>query len=212
MNPVLNVGDIVTIDWPSETDEIIEYRCRVLDIERQKKEKKGSHFKYKLRTESGHEIETRLLHLKWELITAVKPHNEISKKQRRHRFTLPIHRFICAPMVGASELAFRLLCRRYGTQLAYTPMINSELFATDEAYRDQEFQTIPEDRPLVAHFSGNSPAVMVAAAKHVESRCDAIDLNLGTWLDNSDSKLFSLSSVLISYRLSPTGRICWVRK
>ena len=82
-------------------------------------------------------------------------------------------------MVGASELAFRLLCRRYGTQLAYTPMMNSELFAVDPAYRQQEFQCTTEDRPLVAHFSGNNPQTLLAAARHIEEHCDAIDLNLG---------------------------------
>lgn len=100
--------------------------------------------------------------------------------------TLPVEtgreldtRYILAPMVGASELAFRLLCRRYGATLAYTPMINSDRFVADEAYRKQEFQTTPADRPLVAHFSANHPKTFLKAAKLVEGHCDAIDLNLG---------------------------------
>ena len=35
-------------------------------------------------------------------------------------------------------------------------LIFSERFAVDEEYRKEEFQTTPEDRPLVAHFSGAS--------------------------------------------------------
>ena len=31
----------------------------------------------------------------------------------------------------------------------------------------------------VAHFSANDPATMLAAARWVEDKCDAIDLNLG---------------------------------
>lgn len=81
---------------------------------------------------------------------------------------------ILAPMVGASELPFRLLCRRYGATLAYTPMISSDRFAVDAKYREEEFQTISDDRPLVAHFSANNPEVFLAAAKHVENSCDAI--------------------------------------
>lgn len=86
---------------------------------------------------------------------------------------------ICAPMVGGSELAFRLLTRRYGCSLAYTPMISSSRFPLEKEYRDQEFQTTPEDRPLVAHFSANDPQQLLQSALMVQDKCDAIDLNLG---------------------------------
>jgi tRNA-dihydrouridine synthase 1 len=58
-------------------------------------------------------------------------------------------------------------------------MMNSERFAADGEYRTREFQSTPQDRPLVAHFSANDPATLLAAAKHIEDQCDAIDLNLG---------------------------------
>jgi len=88
-------------------------------------------------------------------------------------------RYILAPMVGASELPFRLLCRKYGATVAYTPMISSQKFATDAEYRKKEFQTVPWDRPLVCHFSANDPKEFAQAAKYVEGQCDAVDLNLG---------------------------------
>ena len=97
------------------------------------------------------------------------------------RKPLPPHKYILAPMVGGSELAFRMLCRRYATKrlLCYTPMMNSERFAAEPAYREQIFSTLPADRPLVGHFCGNDPATLLAAARHVEGDVDAIDLNLG---------------------------------
>ena len=84
-----------------------------------------------------------------------------------------------APMVGASELAFRLLCRKYGATLAYTPMMSAAEFSRSETYRRTEFQTIAEDRPLVCHFAANQPEEFASAANLVENVCDAIDLNLG---------------------------------
>lgn len=50
-------------------------------------------------------------------------------------------RFIVAPMVDNSELPFRTLCRKYGAQGAYTPMLHSRIFSETEKYRNEEFTT-----------------------------------------------------------------------
>ncbi|CAM9963401.1 unnamed protein product [Ectocarpus sp. 6 AP-2014] len=86
---------------------------------------------------------------------------------------------IVAPMVDQSELAFRRLCRRYGSNLCYTPMYNSKCFAVSSAYRKSNFDPHPEDRPLIVQFCGHDPVLLLASAKFVEKECDAIDLNLG---------------------------------
>ena len=82
-------------------------------------------------------------------------------------------------MVNQSELAFRMLARQYGAELCYTPMLHSTLFAQEEVYRRDNFDPHAADRPLVAQFCGDDPATLLAAARHVQGRCDAVDLNLG---------------------------------
>ena len=96
------------------------------------------------------------------------------------RKLLPPHQLILAPMVGGSELAFRLLARRHGAQLCYTPMICCDDFLKPGAGISL-LERHDDDCPLVAHFAGNEPEKMLTVAREAE-RCSgvvAIDLNLG---------------------------------
>ena len=86
---------------------------------------------------------------------------------------------IVAPMVDQSELAYRMLCRKYGAELVFTQMFNANSFVQCHTYREENFQSCPEDRPLIVQFCGNNPKVLLQAAKMVEDKCDAIDINLG---------------------------------
>jgi len=84
-----------------------------------------------------------------------------------------------APMVDQSELPFRLLCQRHGATGAYTPMLHAALFCGSERYREDHFSTCAEEGPLLAQFCANDPAVLLKAARHVEGRCNAVDINFG---------------------------------
>lgn len=56
-------------------------------------------------------------------------------------------------MVDASELPWRLLSRKYGAQVAYTPMFNAGIFIRETRYRREALESCPEDRPLIVQVS-----------------------------------------------------------
>ncbi|RYG97600.1 hypothetical protein EON65_52600, partial [archaeon] len=194
--PILQVDDKIYVYLA--VDEGVgtkKHKAEVLKV------KQGKHgMKVKLQLKDGKIVKSDLSKLDWKLVKKRSIGSieetftgEVSKRfkpdlyqtiipikiyERRQRFIsrFPVESLknILAPMVGASELPFRLLCRQYGATLAYTPMMHSERFAVDPEYRNDEFQSTPTDRPLVAHFAANDAEVLLAAARHVEHQCDAI--------------------------------------
>jgi tRNA-dihydrouridine synthase 1 len=101
-------------------------------------------------------------------------------------------RLVVGPMVDQSELAWRILARRHGAELVYTPMVNAKIYMAlnnNTAVRSQHFATVPSsvcdengrplDRPLIAQLCGSDPQTMLETALLLQDHCDGIDVNLG---------------------------------
>ncbi|GAA6013057.1 hypothetical protein JCM11491_000955 [Sporobolomyces phaffii] len=96
-------------------------------------------------------------------------------------------KYVVAPMVDQSELAWRILSRLYGANLCYTPMFHAALFSTQPKYQHEMFDlspgsiegVAPYDRPLIVQFCANDKDQWLASAEKLQGRCDAVDLNLG---------------------------------
>ena len=88
-------------------------------------------------------------------------------------------RYVTAPMVKQSELAFRSLTRKHGAGLCYTPMINAPAFVNHKRMREMEFDTAPDDTPLFGQLAGHDPSIVLEAARIMEPNVSAVDLNFG---------------------------------
>ncbi len=87
--------------------------------------------------------------------------------------------YMCAPMVRYSKLPFRKLVRKYGCQIAHTPMIMSESFVKSSKARDVDYTTDNTDKPLVVQFAANDTEYFSLASQIVSPFVDAVDLNCG---------------------------------
>ena len=85
---------------------------------------------------------------------------------------------VVAPMVDQSDKPFRLLCRRYGSNLCFTPMIHSRLILESKSYQSK-FMSTDFDRPIIAQLCGSDPETVLKAAQLLEPYVDGIDINCG---------------------------------
>jgi tRNA-dihydrouridine synthase len=103
-------------------------------------------------------------------------------------------KFISAPMVDQSNLAWRLLVRENGADLAFSQMMHARNFMTDKNYRSdcvdwddythsggvaEASRSRELDKPLIVQLAGDDPHVLVEAGKYLHKDVAAIDLNLG---------------------------------
>jgi len=90
-------------------------------------------------------------------------------------------RVLLAPLVGGSDVAFRLLCRRYGARVTYTEMCVARFWLNAATRREHLFHFAAADRPLVLQLTDSTPEPIVAMATDAVFRghVDALDINLG---------------------------------
>ncbi|PSS36059.1 TRNA-dihydrouridine(16/17) synthase [NAD(P)(+)]-like [Actinidia chinensis var. chinensis] len=82
-------------------------------------------------------------------------------------------KLIVAPMVDNSELTFRMLCRKYGAEAAYTPMLHSRIFIETQKHRTLEFTTCKR----IAR-RGNYGAFLMDKLPLIKSLVEKLALNL----------------------------------
>jgi len=91
---------------------------------------------------------------------------------------------VLAPMAAVNCPAFRLLCKKYGAGLVYSPMIHcnslTHLWKDD---KDKVFENFinfqKEERPIAAQIVGSDPKLMGEAARILSDYVDIIDINFG---------------------------------
>ncbi|MFH1505624.1 MAG: tRNA-dihydrouridine synthase family protein, partial [archaeon] len=86
---------------------------------------------------------------------------------------------ILAPMEGITDIAFRILCKRYGAALTISEMVSSEALVRDNTKTLLLLEKDKSEKPFCIQLFGNDADKMAKAAKIVEPYCDIIDINMG---------------------------------
>ncbi|MDR0505534.1 MAG: tRNA dihydrouridine synthase DusB [Dysgonamonadaceae bacterium] len=85
-----------------------------------------------------------------------------------------------APMEDVTDISFRLLCKEFGSDMAYTEFISSDALIRHVNKTRTKLEIKDEERPVAIQIYGKDAATMVEAALICEeARPDILDLNFG---------------------------------
>ncbi len=85
-----------------------------------------------------------------------------------------------SPMADCTDIAFRLIAREHGLELAFTEMISAEALARENERTFPLARRVPGDKPLGAQLVGHNPDSMGKAAAMIEALgFEILDLNFG---------------------------------
>lgn len=91
------------------------------------------------------------------------------------------NRVVLAPMAGVTNIAFRVIAKRFGAGLIYTEMVSDQGILMKNS-RTLIMTTVhPEERPLALQLFGGDAGRLAEAARYIDAHTDAdiIDINLG---------------------------------
>ena len=87
---------------------------------------------------------------------------------------------LLAPMEDVTDLAFRLMCKKFGADLVYTEFVSSDALIRQVNKSMQKLTICDEERPVAIQIYGRDVDSMTEAARIVEEvKPDIIDLNFG---------------------------------
>lgn len=87
---------------------------------------------------------------------------------------------LLAPMEDVTDIAFRLMCKRFGADMVYTEFVSSDALIRHVNKTKAKLTVSDEERPVAIQIYGKDVETMVEAARICETaEPDLIDLNFG---------------------------------
>ena len=87
---------------------------------------------------------------------------------------------VLAPMAGVSDLAYRVIARKYGAAMTTAEMVSSRGLYYKNEKTEEMLKIAPDEHPVALQLFGNQAEIMALAAKEVEEAgADVIDINMG---------------------------------
>lgn len=90
---------------------------------------------------------------------------------------------LLAPMEDVTSIAFRKLCKEFGSDIVYTEFVNSDGLIRDNIKTHKKLRITDDERPVGIQIYGANIDAMIQAAKIAEEeKPDLIDINAGCWI------------------------------
>lgn len=85
-----------------------------------------------------------------------------------------------APMEDVTDIAFRLMCKRFGADMVYTEFVSSDALIRNVNKTTQKLTVSAEERPVAIQIYGKETGAMIEAARICEqAKPDILDINFG---------------------------------
>ncbi len=85
-----------------------------------------------------------------------------------------------APMAGVTDLAFRLICKKWGAGLVFSEMVSAKALHYNDKKTLALLETDKAESPLAVQIFGREPEIMAESAKKIEDMgIKILDINFG---------------------------------
>lgn len=86
---------------------------------------------------------------------------------------------ILAPMVGITNLPYRVLCKKYGASLVMTDMVNANAVCKNNKAGLKIAATCEEEKPVAIQIFGAKVELIAKSASILHDKAEIIDINFG---------------------------------